>query len=288
MFSKTIFKQTLKQNWKLWAIFTGLTAAMGAVIMVVFDPRRIQQFSDMLANLGVGGGEGVGGIGEMLGSFTLLGMLGDTFYGFQGLILPLVFVIMTANSLVASQVDRGSMAYTLSTPIKRIKVVCTQAIYLITAVFAMFAVVTLAGLGAVQVAHNGLWGEPHTPDVIAAAEILGVSRDEVRNDINLIANSPEALAAGAQARRIDEDIYAAYLTLKTFDNALNAAADILGIGQEETTEDLSVLLESDEAIEAMSAILWMEPSALRQMIQAEIDEHANDGGTDDAMQQAMM
>jgi len=180
------------------------------------------------------------------------------------------------------------MAYTLSTPIKRIKVVCTQAIYLITAVFAMFAVVTLAGLGAVQVAHNGLWGEPHTPDVIAAAEILGVSRDEVRNDINLIANSPEALAAGAQARRIDEDIYAAYLTLKTFDNALNAAADILGIGQEETTEDLSVLLESDEAIEAMSAILWMEPSALRQMIQAEIDEHANDGGTDDAMQQAMM
>lgn len=36
--------------------------------------------------------------------------------------------------LVASQVDKGSIAYLLSTPIKRTTVVRTQALYLITAI----------------------------------------------------------------------------------------------------------------------------------------------------------
>ena len=139
MFSKTIFKQTLQQNWKLWAIFTALTAVMGAVIIMVFDPRMIQRMMDMFVDM-----PGIGDrVGEMMGSFTLLNMLGESFYGLQGIILPLVFVIMTANSLIASKVDRGSMAYTLSTPIKRTKVVCTQAIYMITSVFCMFLVITL-------------------------------------------------------------------------------------------------------------------------------------------------
>jgi len=284
MFSKTIFKQTLKQNWKLWAIFTALTAAMGAIIIVVFDPRMMQQMMDIFAEM-----PGMERMGEMVGeSFSFLGMIGETFYGMQGLILPLVFVIMTANSLIASQVDRGSMAYTLSTPIKRVKVVCTQAIYMILSVFAMFAVVTLVGLASVQLAHNGLWGQPYTPDVVAASEVLGQSRSEVAADLNLIVHNPEAFAAGAEARRIDEDVYSMYLTLKIFDNALVAASDVLGMPQEQITEDLNVLLESDDAINAMSAILWMEPIRLRAMIQAEIDEHANEAEMDEAIAQTMM
>jgi len=148
MFNKTIFKQTLKQNWKLWAIFTAITAAMGGMIIAVFNPEQIQQMMDTFAELGIGG--------MMAGeTFSLIGMVGDMFYGMQGYILPLVFVLMTANSLIASQVDRGSMAYTLSTPIKRVTVVCTQALYLILAVFAMFAVVTVVGLIAVQAVHGG-------------------------------------------------------------------------------------------------------------------------------------
>jgi len=161
MFSKTIFKQTLQQNWKLWAIFTAITSIMSAVIITVFDPRMMQGMIDMLSEI-----PGIGDmVGEMIGggTFSLLGMMSQTFYGFQGLILPLVYVIITANALVASQVDRGSMAYTLSTPIKRVKVVATQAIYMIVALFAMFATMTIVGLAAVQISHNGLWGEQHPP-----------------------------------------------------------------------------------------------------------------------------
>ena len=58
---------------------------------------------------------------------------------------------MTANSLVAAQVDRGSMAYLLSTPTKRSIVVGTQATYLITAIIVMFAIVTTVGVVAIQI-----------------------------------------------------------------------------------------------------------------------------------------
>ena len=59
--------------------------------------------------------------------------------------------MMTANSLIASQVDRGSMAYLLSTPTKRSTVVRTQALYLITSLIMMFVIVTGVGLAAIQI-----------------------------------------------------------------------------------------------------------------------------------------
>ena len=57
---------------------------------------------------------------------------------------------MTANSLIAAQVDRGSMAYLLSTPTKRSTVVLTQAVYLIVALIVMLAIATLVGVLSIQ------------------------------------------------------------------------------------------------------------------------------------------
>lgn len=54
--------------------------------------------------------------------FTVIGML-PTF----------VFIIIVANSLIAAQVDKGSMAYILSTPTRRSAVAITQAVYMILA-----------------------------------------------------------------------------------------------------------------------------------------------------------
>jgi ABC-2 type transport system permease protein len=301
MFSKTIFKQTLKQNWKLWAIFTALTAVMGAVIIAVFDPRMIQRMMDMFADM-PGMGERVG---EMMGSFSLLSMMGETFYGLQGVILPLVFVIMTANSLIASQVDRGSMAYTLSTPIKRVKVVSTQALYMVTSVFCMFLVVTLVGLGTVQLRHNGLWGTPYTPDVRAAAQTLNLGRSEVADNLQLIMDSPEAVTAGAEARRIDEDVYTAYLTLMMTDpasvdnhNEINteqqkavqeammagfeAAAEELGMEAGDLATRMGRIKNSPAALHAMSEASGFPEAMILGMINQQLasDEMEFDKGID--------
>lgn len=78
-------------------------------------------------------------------------IIGSIFYRIAGLLLPMVFVIMTANGLLAGQVDSGSMAYVLSTPTKRRTVAVTQMVYLVVALFAMFALLTVTSVIAVWI-----------------------------------------------------------------------------------------------------------------------------------------
>lgn len=147
MMNATIFKQTLKANYKLWLIFTVVLSVVNAVLIAVFEPSTLTNVADMVKDTP---------LASLLGDTSFLGMLTQTFYSIHGVILPLIFIIMTANSLVASQVDKGSMAYLLSTPIKRTTVVRTQAIYLITSIIVMFLIVTLVGVVAIQVSQGDL------------------------------------------------------------------------------------------------------------------------------------
>ncbi|MFJ7933938.1 ABC transporter permease [Sporosarcina sp. NPDC096371] len=143
----TILKQTVRANYKLWIIFTVVLSVLNAVLIAVFEPSTLTNMADMVKDTP---------LASLLGDTSFLGMLAQTFYSIHGVILPLIFIIMTANSLVASQVDKGSMAYLLSTPIKRTTVVRTQALYLITAISTMFVIVTLAGIVAIHVSQGEL------------------------------------------------------------------------------------------------------------------------------------
>ncbi len=79
----------------------------------------------------------------------------------MGLLPLLIFIVIVGNALVVDQVDKGSMAYVLSTPTKRFAVANTQAIFgIITpliivtcacitrlvASFAFFETVNVAGI----------------------------------------------------------------------------------------------------------------------------------------------
>ncbi len=75
--------------------------------------------------------------------YTLI--VGSIFYKLAGLLLPIIYMIMASNNLVAGQVDSGSMAYVLSTSTKRSTVVFTQAVYLVGSLFAMFTMTTATG-----------------------------------------------------------------------------------------------------------------------------------------------
>lgn len=73
-------------------------------------------------------------------------VIGNILYKIAGLLLPIIFVIMTANSLIASQVDSGSMAYILSTPTPRKKVAITQMLYLIVSILLMYVLIFLTSI----------------------------------------------------------------------------------------------------------------------------------------------
>ena len=58
-----------------------------------------------------------------------------------GMLPPFIFVIIIAYSLIAGMVDRGSMAYILSTPTRRSAVAITQAAYMILAPLVLMIIV---------------------------------------------------------------------------------------------------------------------------------------------------
>lgn len=83
---------------------------------------------------------------EEIGKADLYSLIvGSIFYKLAGLLLPIIYMIMSSNNLISGQVDSGSMAYVLSTSTKRSTVVFTQAIYLIGSLFAMFSLTTVTG-----------------------------------------------------------------------------------------------------------------------------------------------
>lgn len=74
-----------------------------------------------------------------LGQMDLYSMIvGSIFFKMAGLLLPIIYMIMASNNLVAGQVDSGSMAYVLSTSTKRKQVMFTQALFLASSLLAMF------------------------------------------------------------------------------------------------------------------------------------------------------
>lgn len=75
--------------------------------------------------------------------YTLI--VGSIFYKLAGLLLPIIYMIMASNNLIAGQVDSGSMAYVLSTSTKRETVVFTQSVFLIGSLLAMFGLTTATG-----------------------------------------------------------------------------------------------------------------------------------------------
>jgi len=84
--------------------------------------------------------------------YTLI--VGSIFYKMAGLLLPFIYVIMISNSLIAGQVDNGSMAYILSGSVKRNQVTFTQALYLVLSVFAMTLFTTATSCVCLAIVHT--------------------------------------------------------------------------------------------------------------------------------------
>ncbi|MCD7922593.1 MAG: ABC transporter permease subunit [Clostridiales bacterium] len=77
-------------------------------------------------------------------------MLNQMYFTVMCLLPILLFIIFAGNALVVDQVDKGSMAYILSTPTKRSAVVITQAIYMVILPFVMVGCAFLVKLAASQ------------------------------------------------------------------------------------------------------------------------------------------
>ena len=94
----------------------------------------------------------------MLAQFIFLDfgeMVNMIYYKMTAVVLSGIYVMVSANKLIAVQVDRGSMAYIVSNPIKRSTVALTQLFYLIITAMGSYTLTTIVHLISSTVKDTG-------------------------------------------------------------------------------------------------------------------------------------
>ncbi len=282
MISKPIFKQSLQSNWKLWLIITIVASMIISGFIISYDAAGYASIAEAA--------EGTA-FSNILSTLTsLLGSL-ENFYKLIAVILGIVYVVFTANNLVVNEVDSGSMAYTLSTPIKRSSVIFTKSLYLILSVVLMYTVISLAGLTASQLNYNNVTGYAITEDVEAAAKTLNHDEDYLSERLYLIQEDEDVMREAAIARDMDTEAYAIYLEDVIRERSYEEAAEIITderydiydddddmededieITMEELMEDPGMILDSNDALAAGARLYGLSTNDYRKIVLDEMND----------------
>ncbi|MDR1422954.1 MAG: ABC transporter permease subunit [Coriobacteriales bacterium] len=126
MISATLLKQTIRENFALWLVIA-LVQALLLVIMGLTVPN--------------------------------VAMTALTYYQLLPSILIGIYVIIIGNNLLSQQVDRGTMAYVLSTPIRRTSVSATQMVFFVGSLLLMFVLGAAAHIFAMNFSEAGITTE---------------------------------------------------------------------------------------------------------------------------------
>lgn len=140
MINFALFKKEFISSMKLFVLFAAILSLYIVSVVYMFDPEMgetLNKFSQMMPE--VMAAFGMSDFGR-----TMIEFLSTYLYSFLLLIIPLIYIILLANKLVIGYIDNGSMAYLLTTPNTRTKIVRTQAFVLISIVFLLVVFVTAA------------------------------------------------------------------------------------------------------------------------------------------------
>lgn len=150
---KALLKHDLKSNWFLFAVILSIMLMYMSVISMMYDPASMDAMNDLLSAMPK---QLISAMGfDDLGN-TLTEFMASYYYGFIILMFPLIYCIIISGRLVSRYVDRGSMAYLLSCPVKRSRIASTQAIFAILSLFVLFSVVAAGGFAFCEASFPGL------------------------------------------------------------------------------------------------------------------------------------
>ena len=284
MFNKAIFKQCIRSHGKIWAMFTFVMCLILSICIWSFDPGAFGAVADAVQGTA---------FADAAKNFTsFLGSL-ESYYKMIAVLLGMVYVIITSTNLVVDEVDSGSMAYTLSTPVRRSSVVITKMIYMIGSVILMFAIQAGVGIGAAELFQHCVSDTVITEDVKEAADALNRKESYVRDHLYIIKEDANALKAGAEAREMDVDSYTIYLDKAMLRKSYKAAAkelteerkdiyeddddmdkDDIEITWQELEADPSLMLNCDDALKEGASYMDMTATEYKAFIKGIVDEAA--------------
>lgn len=148
----TLFKSSFKSNWLLFVIFLFVLLMYLLIMISMYDPKGSDALNDLYATLPEGLTKAMNL--ETFGT-GLTAFIASYYYGFLIIVFPMIYCIILGNRLIAKHVDSGSMAFLLSTPNSRLKIVITQAIYMLLSITILLILVTVSGIGFSEIVFKG-------------------------------------------------------------------------------------------------------------------------------------
>lgn len=154
-----LFKNTLKSNWIIAAIFIVILCLYMSSIVAMFDPVSFKAVEEMLEQLPTEIVRAVG-MDDLASNPTLAGFVASYFYGMLIIMFPLVYIGIIGFRMIARHVSNGSMAYMLSTPNNRVKIAITQGIYFILSLAVIFLSLTVVSIWICEAQFPGVLDIP--------------------------------------------------------------------------------------------------------------------------------
>ena len=144
MISLPLFKREIKSNYKVILIFLAILSLYSLSIIYMYDSSATNAFDEMAKSMP----ELMKAFGMSSTGSNITEYIANYLYGLIVLMFPIICMIIIGNKLIASYVDKGSMAYLLATPNRRIKIAITQALFMIiaSAVILLFTCVLIISL----------------------------------------------------------------------------------------------------------------------------------------------
>lgn len=151
--SRALFKHDLKSNWFFFTITLAVMLMYMSVISMMYDPASMDAMNNLLSAMPK---QLISAMGfDNLGS-TLTDFMASYYYGFIILLFPMIYSIVLSGRLVSRYMDRGSMAYLLSCPVKRSRIASTQAIFMLLSLVLLFGLVSAGGYVFCEARFPGL------------------------------------------------------------------------------------------------------------------------------------
>ena len=137
-----LYSSMLKANARLMSSFSiGSALYLWLMIWIYPSLAGAKGFNEILKQMPQ---NLLNAFGLSKGIQDLVGFMSGEFYGLLFLIILSIYSIMISTQLIVRLVDRGSMAFLLSSPTSRVKIALTQAVVVITGL-VMITIFTILG-----------------------------------------------------------------------------------------------------------------------------------------------
>ncbi len=151
--NRPLIKLDIKSNWFLFSVILAIMLMYMSVISMMYDPASMDAMKDLLASMPK---QLLSAMGfDDLGS-TLTDFMASYYFGFIILMFPMIYSIVLSGRLISKYVDRGSMSYLLSCPMKRSRIASTQALFLVISLGLLFGLVAIGGYAFCEASFPGL------------------------------------------------------------------------------------------------------------------------------------